>query len=188
MRAWWHYFKQAFSKNECDWLVEYAKTFTAREATIGHGGKAVIDPSFRRSTVRWLSHTDPALELLVRKIENMALKANASAFGFDIAGFHELQFTEYNSDNEGTYNWHTDNNWKRDTPFDRKISMVMQLSEPEAYTGGKLLLENDPLPDDVFRNQGDVIFFPSFNKHMVSPVKLGTRHSLVTWFVGPKFR
>lgn len=188
MRAWWHYFKQAFSKNECDWLVEYAKSFAGRDGTIGHGGKSIVDPSFRRSTVRWLSCTDPALELLIRKIENMVLKANANAFGFDVSGFHELQFTEYSSDDEGTYNWHTDNNWKRDTPFDRKISMVIQLSDPESYTGGRLLLENDPLPDDVFRNQGDAIFFPSFNKHMVTPVKLGTRYSLVTWVHGPKFR
>ena len=32
------------------------------------------------------------------------------------------------------------------------------------------------------------ILFPAFNRHMVTPVKLGKRYSLVTWFVGPKFR
>jgi PKHD-type hydroxylase len=188
MKAWWHYFKAALTPAECDWLIGYALTMEPMEATIGHGGKSIVDTSFRRSRVRWLNKADPAIELLIRKIENMLLKANANSFGFDVSGFHELQFTEYSSEDEGTYNWHTDNNWKKDTPFDRKISMVIQLSDADSYTGGRLLLENDPLPEDKFRNQGDVVFFPSFNKHTVTPVKLGKRYSLVTWAVGPKFR
>lgn len=78
--------------------------------------------------------------------------------------------------------------WKKAMPFDRKISMVIQLSKPEQYEGGRLELANDPLPADKFVNQGDIIFFPAFNRHRVLPVTRGIRYSLVTWFVGPKFK
>lgn len=188
MKAWWHHFSNALSQTECEWLIKYAKSFDELTATVGRGGKCVVDETIRRSNVRWLGRTDPNLDLLFRKIENMALKANAISFGFDISGFHEVQFTTYKAENEGTYGFHEDNNWKSDAPFDRKISMSIQLSDPDSYTGGRLVFKNDKLPDHIFRNQGDAIFFPSFNRHTVTPVKLGTRHSLVTWFVGPKFR
>lgn len=188
MKYWWQSFNKAFTPEECQWLVEYGLTHKPVTATVGHGGKSVVDDHLRRSKVRWLSRTDPNMATFYDRIECMALKSNANAFGFDIAGFHEVQFTEYNADDSGTYGWHEDNNWTKDTPFDRKMSMVIQLSDKEAYTGGKLELVHDPLPAGTFENQGDVIFFPAFNRHRVTPVKLGVRHSLVTWFVGPKFR
>ena len=188
MNSWWQLFEGAFSDEECDFIVQYGLTHKPITATVGHGGKSVVDPHLRVSTVRWLNRSDTKLSGLFERIQTMMLQANANAFGFDIAGFHEIQFTEYNSENSGNYGWHEDLNWKKVTPFDRKISMVIQLSNPDDYTGGRLELANDPIPDGKFKRRGDVIFFPAFNRHRVTPVKLGIRYSLVTWFVGPKFR
>lgn len=188
MKYWWQSFNGALTKEECEWLISYAQEKEANQATVGHGGKSIVNKSLRRSKVRWLSRSDQNLDLLFRKIETMALKANANGFGFDLAGFHEIQFTEYHADDDGTYGWHEDNAWTKNAPFDRKMSMVIQLSEKDSYTGGKLMLHNDPLPAGTFENQGDAIFFPSFNRHMVTPVKLGVRYSLVSWFIGPQFR
>jgi PKHD-type hydroxylase len=188
MKSWWQYFKQAFTKKECEWIINYSKNIPISDAFIGSGQGYVINESFRRSKIRWLNKCAPELAEMYSRINEMALQANASAFGFDIQGFPHVQFTEYHAQDEGTYDWHEDNNFTNSTPFDRKISMVIQLSDADEYTGGKLKLHHEPLPDDVFCNQGDAIFFPSFNRHMVTPVKLGTRYSLVTWFVGPKFR
>lgn len=188
MTSWWQLFGKALSEEECSTLVKYGLTHRPVQATVGHGGKSVVDDHLRRSTVRWLSRSDPTLSWFYDRIEKLALQANANAFGFDVRGFHEVQFTEYNADNSGGYGWHEDLNWLKATPFDRKMSMVIQLSKPDDYTGGKLEFANDPLAEGQFVNQGDVIFFPSFNRHRVTPVKLGVRYSLVTWFIGPKFR
>lgn len=188
MNSWWQLFSKAFTEQECQWLIDYGVKHSPVQATVGHGGKSVVDDHLRRSTVRWLNRSDAALTPFFARVEKMALQANANAFGFDLAGFHEVQFTEYNADNSGTYGWHEDLNWTKNTPFDRKMSMVIQLSKPDDYTGGKLEFAHDPLKEGQFSNQGDVIFFPSFNRHRVTPVKLGVRYSLVTWFVGPKFR
>jgi PKHD-type hydroxylase len=188
MNAWWQLFNKAFSEEECAFIIKHGLTHRPVQATVGHGGKSVIDDHLRRSTVRWFNRSDQALNWFYDRIEKMALQANANAFGFDLAGFHEVQFTEYNSENAGGYGWHEDLNWTKPTPFDRKMSMVIQLSKSNDYTGGKLEFANDPLKDEQFANQGDVIFFPSFNRHRVIPVKSGLRYSLVTWFVGPKFK
>lgn len=188
MNSWWQLFGKAFSGQECALLIEYALKHRPVQATVGHGGKSVVDDHLRRSTVRWLHRDDPSLSWFYNRVEKLALQANANAFGFDLAGFHEVQFTEYSAENSGGYGWHEDLNWTKATPFDRKMSMVLQLSEPDKYTGGKLEFANFPLGEGKFTNQGDVIFFPSFSRHRVTPVKLGLRYSLVTWFVGPKFR
>ena len=188
MKSWWQYFPKAFSSDECKWLIEFAKAKEPAAATIADGGKFEVDHNFRRSTLRWLRDDEPELTTLYMRLNSLMLKANANAFGFDVDGFTSIQFTEYHANDEGHYDWHEDNSWTNDTPYDRKLSLVVQLSDPEEYTGGRLLLANDPLPDGYFRDQGDVIIFPSFNRHMVSPVKLGVRYSLVTWFIGSKFR
>ena len=74
----------------------------------------------------------------------------------------------------------------------RKISMTVNLSDPNKYEGGNLKLDLGPdfkdderykVFDDI-RPQGSVIFFPSFTNHCVTPVTSGTRYSLVLWCLG----
>ena len=67
---------------------------------------------------------------------------------------------------------------------------VVQLSDPNSYEGGDFTLYDCgeyPLPEEI-REQGTVIIFPSMIYHKVSEVTSGTRHSAVSWFLGPYFR
>jgi predicted 2-oxoglutarate/Fe(II)-dependent dioxygenase YbiX len=41
---------------------------------------------------------------------------------------------------------------------------------------------------EEMRQQGTVIFFPSFVRHAALPVTEGKRHSIAAWFDGPKWR
>lgn len=189
---WWQYFSKAFTPAECAVIKAYGLAIPPIEGKIGHGAANVTNHVIRKSSVRWLRRDDASLYWLYARIERMALEANANGFGFDLCGlsggFSSVQFTEYNASDSGHYDWHEDNVWRGSTPFDRKLSMVLQLSAPEEYEGGKLELHNDPLPEGTFVNQGDAIFFPSFNRHRVTPTTKGVRYSLVTWFVGPRLR
>ena len=45
---------------------------------------------------------------------------------------------------------------------------------------------NDAYKIDL--NKGDVVVFPSYFLHRVSPVTKGTRYSVVAWAVGNKIR
>lgn len=188
MKAWWQLFSESFTPAECQALIDYALTHPVQTATIGHGGKSVINKGIRRSKVRWLNRHDPQLFHLFARISSMGEQANNNGFGFDLRQFKEVQFTEYDADDEGHYGWHEDNAWKAGLEVERKMSMVVQLSDPADYEGGRLELQNDPLGPEQFTRRGDVIFFPAFNRHRVTPVTRGKRYSLVTWFTGPSFR
>lgn len=76
------------------------------------------------------------------------------------------------------------------TPIaDRKLSVVVQLSEPDRYQGGDLQLERfvHPNPEEL-RSRGAMIVFPSILFHRVTPITKGERSSLVGWMEGPHWR
>jgi len=62
----------------------------------------------------------------------------------------------------------------------RVLSVSVQLSAPESYSGGELYLG----PSMASRGQGDVIIFDSALPHTVTPVTRGMRFSLVAWVRG----
>ena len=67
----------------------------------------------------------------------------------------------------------------------RKLSLVVQLTDPCQYSGGELVV----FPDEhASRAIGSVTFFPSFLTHRVTHVSSGTRYSLVAWTTGEPFR
>ena len=71
----------------------------------------------------------------------------------------------------------------------RKISMTLLLSDPSEFTGGELLFsEMGKGQNPLDLKQGQAIFFASFLRHKVAPVKKGVRKSLVMWFGGPPFK
>ena len=70
----------------------------------------------------------------------------------------------------------------------RKISMTCLLSDPSEFTGGDLLFSEMGEKKPLQLKQGQAIFFASFLRHKVAPVKKGIRRSLVMWFGGTPFK
>jgi PKHD-type hydroxylase len=77
----------------------------------------------------------------------------------------------------------------------RKISITINLSKPESYEGGNLKFDFGPHATKErfhecmeIRPRGSIIVFPSFLHHQVTPVKKGTRYSLVVWVLGQPFK
>jgi PKHD-type hydroxylase len=186
MRSMWQMWKNYMPDSQCDKVVEQALKITPVQATT-YGNV----PDLRRSKIRWIQKSDADWDWLFRDIEYVIKRAN-TAFGFDINLFHEIQFTEYDSAYTGYYGWHEDLRWipQAGSNSQRKLSFVLQLSDPSTYTGGDLefqMNEQSPMPADL-RVKGTTIVFPSFIKHRVVPVTSGTRYSLVTWYEGPPFK
>jgi PKHD-type hydroxylase len=76
-----------------------------------------------------------------------------------------------------------------DPQYHRKLTAVVQLTDPLTYEGGNLQLFSSFEPDKSdMRAQGTTVFFPSFLDHQAHPVTKGTRYSLACWFDGPKWR
>ena len=105
---------------------------------------------------------------------------------FDLSGFgDEIQYTEYFGENNGHYSWHGDIG--PNVPH-RKLSIVVQLSDPEDYEGGELELSAGSYLVDGPKTKGTVIVFPSFVLHRVLPLTSGERRSLVSWVSGPRLK
>lgn len=139
-------------------------------------------------------------------------RANRENFLYDLRCIdgESMQFTKYS---EGQfYNWHNDSGLathykpisvgnrsngqeiaqdflNENCELIRKLSFVLQLSNPDDYEGGNLqLLDESGNSYIAPRNRGTVILFDSRTQHRVLKVKRGVRKSLVGWVCGPRWK
>lgn len=131
----------------------------------------------------WLKDT-MKFEWLYQKLAGVINKVNTQVFNMNLSYIETLQYTLYNDVSNSYYGQHIDQHVNFDYGTARKLSFVIQLSEPYEYEGGDLLLYTG---DDFVtpRTKGDIIFFNSRTLHEVTPVTKGTRASLVGWVNGP---
>ena len=122
-------------------------------------------------------------------IYSLASKANNDTYGFHIDDIDYCQFNLYDEKDAGHYSWHIDFRGFNEAKKlkHRKISVVIQLSEPTEYEGGELQLKysnyTKQQKSDMLK-KGSVITFPSFVEHRVTPVTKGKRLSLIGWATG----
>ena len=75
------------------------------------------------------------------------------------------------------------------TEMVRKLSFVLQLSDPDDYEGGNLQLLDEAGKSYIApRQRGTMILFDSRTMHRVLKVKSGVRKSIVGWTVGPRWK
>ena len=182
--AWWD---NGFTNEELNWLQQQARD-VKQKAAVGNGRDGAIDPSIRRSGLNWMPNTSES-QWVFEKLGHIVSSLNAQFFRFDLRGFGEhIQLTNYDSAEQGMYGWHVDMGPNTSSPC-RKLSLVLQLSDPVEYEGG--ILELQPHGKDVVRmrkQRGLVVVFPSWTLHQVTPVTQGNRQSLVAWITGPAFK
>lgn len=146
------------------------------------GGKH--SPTTRDSFVQFL-FPNPSTQWIFEKLSGVINEMNARYWGFDLSGFEQgLQFTRYQAPGQH-YEWHCDSGMMTGQ---RKLSLTVQLSEPDDYEGGDLELCWGPKPMKANRDRSMMTVFPSWTLHRVTPVTKGTRYSLVAWVSGPQFR
>lgn len=160
-----------------------AESRSLQEAVVGGGD---VKDDIRISKVTWLNN-DQDTDWLYDKLSYIASQLNGQFYRFDLFGFQEdMQYTVYDGEREGHYTWHTDSGVK--TGSVRKLTLVIQLSDPSEYEGGDLELLTGVEPMKVDKKKGLVVAFPSYVMHRVTPVTSGVRKTLVVWITGPSFR
>lgn len=174
-------FPSLLSDSLCDKIIETGLSYPAQDGTTFSE-----DDSQRNSVIRWIKDWEPISSKLLPYI-NMV---NAKAFNVDIQqAMSELQFTEYLDAYGGYYERHHDIDYSSDENNDRKLSVSVQLSDPDDYVGGDIeFFEVQGLDIEVQRQRGTMIVFPSYIQHTVTPVTKGKRYSLVSWIYGPRWR
>lgn len=182
----WEVWTTALQPAECDDIVRRAENYAPHTATVGFASDARENGHYRSSVVRWLDVA--AEQAIVDRLMAFVRSSNRTNFGVDIAAPFELQFTEYHDASGGKYDWHQDVWLESNRPYDRKLSLVLQLSEPGDYEGGSFEFFGVQNPAALFAPRGSILIFPSWLQHRVLPVTRGIRRSLVSWVEGPRWR
>lgn len=181
----YYYFVNVFTNDELELIKKIGGNLPINSATtVGGSGNEAVS-SYRKSEVSWIPEKEEYMWLYDR-ISNYADIANKEMrWNFDIWGYQDiLQYTVYHGDG-GHYDWHVD---MGPTISNRKMSVVLQLSDPSEYEGGELQMNPGGNILTVPKQLGLICFFPSFLLHRVTPLTSGTRRSLVTWLCGSNFR
>lgn len=177
------YWNNAFSKEECQTIINIAKDKGLIKGTIVNDDK-LKEIKTRDSKITWLYSCDN-LDWAFRRVTDIVLNLNERFFKFDLFGMLEgFQFTNYQAPG-GKYGRHVDSNLN--IPV-RKLSVSIQLTDPSKYEGGELYLYHDEKGEVMKKEQGTLILFPSYTLHEVMPVTKGERNSLVSWVTGKPFK
>lgn len=188
------YWNGAFTDCELNDFENICDSYDRNYATtIGSNSLEEIE-KVRKSEVCFINRDDKTSWIFDR-FNQVITNINNQFYQFNLNGYDRFQYTVYNSDNQGKYDWHMDTimGSMPDDNFDemRKLSLVMLLKEPiKDFSGGEFELNTSHEQNPVVpaMNRGTIIAFPSFIIHRVKPVYLGVRKSIVIWVEGPKFR
>jgi len=206
-------------------LQQYQKRFGQEEGVGTVAGGEVWDETgrdvdkIRSCKTSWINPDSKFNNELVNMVSGLIQTVALQNYGFDFHRCEPLQYTHYtyseDKDIKDHYDWHIDSHLlARPTPFDRKVSVSIQLSDSDDYTGCDLTfpgwdnmfesaLEKDESigqsfvdgseiktskAKEILRQKGTAIFFPSMFSHRVTPIESGERYALVCWLQGPKYR
>jgi len=182
-----------FSEEELQKIEILEKNFSFENSKIFSDEGLQENNNIRKSKTKFFSR-DQETDWIFKRFNDIIKNINDDFYGFDLNGYENIQYTIYDSEDEGTYDWHMDtflgkNDGK--TEETRKLTVILMLSESgRDFVGGDLQMnigmENNPMTIELYK--GRIVAFPSFLIHKVTPVIRGIRKSLVIWVEGPKFK
>ena len=185
----YYWFEEGFKAKELDLIEQQVQEIPSQAGVTESGGQDKgKDLESRNSSIKWVPFSEET-KWIYDKIGMLAKTANDDMFHFDIQSMPEqIQYTEYYDTNKGHYDWHMDIGTEGFMKF-RKISVTVQLSDSDEYEGGDLQVwSGGQYPNTAPRGKGNVVIFPSFMMHRITPVTKGTRKSFVLWLGGGHYK
>lgn len=116
---------------------------------------------------------------------DLLLRDYNSRHNFHLIYMEPLELKRYDVGDEFTS--HTDNYMATEFGLDRKLNIIVQLSDTQEYDGGDLCIGLPPFLN-IPRSIGTVTIFPSNYFHNVSKITSGSRYSLIGHVWGPEFK
>ena len=173
-----------FTPDEINRINDVADALPAKRVLVGE--KLEYKPEGNRSHVRHIP-TVRENQWMYQKLVDAISILNANTYQFDISGTDEpLYHVTYDGSEEGHYAWHIDVG--NDKQAQRKLSITFQMSDPADYEGGDLEFNRTGTVETAPKEKGQLILFPSYVLHRVTPVTKGVRKAMVAWIVGPPLR
>jgi PKHD-type hydroxylase len=189
--VWWD---NAFTEEQINQITSICDMEEVKPAVVYGNRDEETTREIRRSKTKFFEK-NPDVSWIFDQFNYVIQSLNNQYYNFNLNGYRTFQYTIYDGEDKGMYDWHMDtilgreldNSWDEDT---RKLTMIMLLSDNVLdFKGGELELNigresNSQVVDIV---KGKIVVFPSFILHRVKPVTSGIRKSIVVWVEGPKF-
>ena len=149
--------------------------------------RSSVDPSMatekRKSRIRYIPH-DERSYWVYDKLKPLIEESNKTTWNFDLYSIIDsLQHSEYLVNDYCGLHMDIGPGTNH-----RKISVIVQLSDPSEYEGGDLTLWSEDKFVSLPKEKGCVFIFPSFLLHRVTPVTRGMRKSLVIYAGGGSYK
>jgi PKHD-type hydroxylase len=184
----YYWFDKGFSSEELEKVSREVELLPFKEATtFASTKKQNVVKQIRSSSIKWVPQNNN-WSWLYDKLMEQSVEANKVLWNFNLISANELiQYTEYYDVAGGHYTWHQDIGPGMASL--RKVSITVQLSDADDYEGGNLEIWSGGESVKIApRGRGNVVIFPSYMMHRVTPVTKGTRKSFVLWVGGEHYR
>ena len=157
-------YKNVIDKNMADSIIKDATTHSGFHR---RGSKTTYtQASFTTTLLGDTSH--PIYEILDNLWKQFL---DEHQFSIDFIEPYEVKEYIQGDKFDNHYDWHG----RIHEPLDRKMNLILQLSDSEDYKGGDLVIINKT----ATRELGSVIFFPAHYMHRVTEITDGARYSLI---------
>ena len=188
MKYLWMSYDDVLTNEQCDELIQIAHTQGFKHAAIGNDEEirlkqsGYIDEDIRKAQIALIPYKKH--KWLENALITTLRDCNAN-LQFDLDGFMDLQVIKYDVDS--FFLPHLDI-LTINSDMQRKVTFVIQLSNPDDYVGGDLCVWTKKEEDRMSRKKGSLHAFPSYLLHEVTPILSGTRYVLIGWCFGPEFK
>lgn len=151
--------KVIFTKEECEYILEQASSWVKNVGYLETGFK---EANYDRVNEESYINSDNIKDMFIEKLSEFNI--------IDIP--KEFKILKYSKG--GYFGKHKDSGWNLP---DRKITVIIQLSDDSKYKGGQMIVENT-----IFEKQiGNTIVFDANNYHELKLIEEGERFVAVLW-------
>lgn len=171
-----------FTDEEIQKIIDIGELREFQKARVG---RSDLNTDIRDTDIVWIEPS-PETEWIYHRMVSIAHRVNHDKFGFDLDHFQVFQYSKYKLD--GHYDWHKDAGPGSER---RKLSFVLAMTDPADYEGGELCINTAGAQEKAHCmkiRKGDIVVFPAWAPHIVTPVTSGLRITLVAWAGGPRFK
>ena len=183
----WSFWKDGFTEGELLSIIVLGEKLDFVKSSVNTEDAEVLDVKNYGLDLPTAAETEWFYDRLCRITRDM----NNNWFGFDISGVSSFKFVKRDALTPPEMcAWHTDRQGRptEDSRFiPRKLSIELLLIDPSEYEGGEHQI-NGLACEDLPVSKGQVMAYPAYALHRVTPVTAGVRKSLVAYFTGPDFK
>jgi PKHD-type hydroxylase len=166
-----------FTLEECEQIISLAlQTQEARDTELVLHASGVDSSICSATQISMDEQNFPGLYEHIKKVFIVGnfLKFHYTSMKIQVMRYRKGDFYMAHTD------WSVNNN-------KRKLSMSIQLSPPDDYKGGEVLIHAGPESLSISKEQGVGVVWPSWLLHESTPLMSGERWVLVAWAEGQPF-